>query len=122
MQEEVAAFFGRKCCLVTGGTGMIGRQVVKLLCDAGTEVVSVSLDDLKPDSRCVYVKADLTDFCEAKKVTWGMDCVFHIAGIKGSPKMTIERPASFMTAPLMFNTNVFEAARQNGVKHLVFTG
>ena len=50
-----------------------------------------------------------------------MDCVFHIAGIKGSVKVTIEKPASFFVPILMFNTNVLEAARLNKVPKLVYT-
>jgi GDP-L-fucose synthase len=50
-----------------------------------------------------------------------MDCVFHVAGIKGSVKVTIEKPASFFVPLLMFNTNVLEASRINNVKKLVYT-
>ena len=50
-----------------------------------------------------------------------MDCVFHVAGIKGSVKVTLEKPASFFVPLLMFNTNVLEASRINNVKKLVYT-
>ena len=35
--KETAEAFRNKNCLVTGGTGLIGRQVVKLLADQGDE-------------------------------------------------------------------------------------
>jgi len=50
-----------------------------------------------------------------------MDFVFHVAGIKGSIRMTVEKPASHFVPALMFNTNVLEASRLNKVKKLVFT-
>ena len=40
-----------------------------------------------------------------------MDCVFHVAGIKGSVKVTLEKPASFFVPLLMFNTNILESSR-----------
>ena len=52
--------FKRKRCLVTGGTGLIGRQVVKILCDAGAKVFIVSLDKgIEVDFRAKHFYADL---------------------------------------------------------------
>ena len=50
-----------------------------------------------------------------------MDYVFHVAGIKGSVQVTLEKPASFFVPLLMFNTNVLEASRLNKVEKLVYT-
>ncbi len=108
-------------CLVTGGTGLIGRQVVKLLCDAGANVRIASMDNLNVDDRAEHQLIDLTDFWKCKEVTKEMDYVFHLAGVKGSPKVTTEKPASFFVPMLMFNTNVLEACRINNVKRVVYT-
>ena len=113
--------FGNKKCLITGGTGMIGREVVKILCEAGANVKVVSLDDIIVDERAEHVKADLTSLQVCKEVTGGMDYVFHIAGIKGSINVTKSKPASFFVPLLMFNTNILQASRMNGVKKLVYT-
>ena len=114
-------YFDNKKCLVTGGTGMIGRQVVKILCDAGSMVKVISLDDIIADERAEHIKADLTDLNICKDVTKEMDYVFHIAGIKGSIDVTKSKPANFFVPLLMFNTNILEASRMNGVKKLVYT-
>jgi len=113
--------FKSKKCLVTGGTGLIGRQVVKILCDAGAEVVSASLDTISPDDRASYAYADLSDFNECKALTKDQDYVFHVAGIKGSVKVTKEKPASFFVPLLMMNTNMLEACRLNNVEKVVYT-
>ena len=113
--------FSDKNCLVTGGTGMIGSEIVRILCDADSKVKIVSLDDIVVDERAEHIKADLTDISVCKDVTSGMDYVFHIAGIKGSIEVTKSKPASFLVPLLMFNTNVLEASRANGVKKLVYT-
>ena len=61
------------------------------------------------------------DLNVCKEVTSGMDYVFHIAGIKGSIEVTKSKPTSFFVPLLMFNTNILEAFRMNGVKKLVYT-
>lgn len=110
-----------KKALVTGGTGMIGREVVRLLADAGCSVTSVSLDELQQDKRVKYVKGDLSDFGFCQDLTSGKDFLFHVAGIKGSIEVTQERPASFFVPLLMMNTNILEAARRSNVAKCVYT-
>ena len=121
LDYPVLKHFEQKVCLVTGGTGMIGREVVNILCEAKAKVKVVSLDDIIVDERAEHIKADLADLQVAKQVTAGMDYVFHIAGIKGSIEVTKSKPASFFIPLLMLNTNILEASRINGVKKLVYT-
>ncbi len=121
ISEDVLKSFERKKCLVTGGTGLIGRQVVEILCDAGAIVTSVSLDMITIDDRASYVCIDLSDFNECKNLTRDNDYVFHIAGIKGSVKVTKEKPASFFVPLLMMNTNMLEACRLHNVEKVVYT-
>ena len=121
IQSEILKSFIKKRVLVTGGTGLIGREVVKILCDNGAKVKIVSLDDIIVDERAEHLKEDLTDLNICKDVTNGMDYVFHIAGIKGSIDVTKSKPASFFVPLLMFNTNILEASRINSVKKLVYT-
>lgn len=117
--NDFSAYKGTRC-LVTGGTGMIGRAVTRLLCDAGAVVRTVSLDDLKLEPRALSYFGDLTDFQECKWFCWGVDYVFHVAGIKSNAQMTLERPASFFVPLLQMNTNVLEAARVCGVNKVVY--
>lgn len=121
LPDSVLNSFGGKNVLVTGGTGLIGREVVRLLCDAGANVKSVSLDKIKVHPRAEYVEGDLTDFGLCKTITKDMDCVFHVAGVKGSIEVTKTKPASFFVPLLMFNTNVLEACRINKVEKVVYT-
>lgn len=106
--------------LVTGGTGMIGRQVCRILRDAGAFVTSVSLDRIRPVDKIRYLYADLTDLKEVENIVGGMDYVFHVAGVKGSAKVTETHPASFFVPLLMMNTNVLETCRRYGVKKTVY--
>ena len=117
IDSNILLEFYSKNTLVTGGTGLIGREVVKILCNSKAKVKVVSLDDIVVDERAEHVKVDLTDFNLCKDVTSGMEYVFHIAGIKGSIEVTKSKPASFFVPLLMFNTNILEASRINGVKN-----
>jgi len=51
----------------------------------------------------------------------GIDYVFNLLCVKGSPAVTMTKPASFFVPHLTFNTNLMEAARQCGVKGFLFT-
>ncbi len=121
IENRILDSFRNKKCLVTGGTGLIGREIVKILCNAESNVKVVSLDNLIVDNRAEHLKSDLTDFNTCKDVTNGMDYVFHIAGIKGSIEITKSKPANFLVPLLMFNTNILEASRWNGIEKLVYT-
>lgn len=115
-------FYTNKKILVTGGTGMIGRYLVELLLREGAKVRIVSLDDPSlavPGAE--FLRLDLTDFQNCIKACEGMEVVFHLAGIKGSPKMAREQPASFFVPTILFNTNMMEAARRCGVDWFLYT-
>jgi len=121
IDESVLRSFSGKTAVVTGGTGMIGRYVVRLLCEAGAKVRIVSLDRIQvhPDAEHIY--GDLTDFDFCKEVTRDIDFGFHVAGIKGSIEVTKSKPASFFVPLLMMNVNMLEACRLNRVQKVVYT-
>jgi len=118
---EILKSFIRKKVLVTGGTGLIGRQVVDILSRVGARVKIVSLDKIKVNNKADHVFGDLTDFKFCKDITGDMDFVFHLAGIKGSIEVTKAKPASFFVPLLMMNTNMLEACRINKVRKVVYT-
>jgi len=121
LKKEQLDLFKRKNVLVSGGTGMIGRQIVNILCDADAIVRVVSLDEIIVDERAEHIQADLSDFQKCQELTQSMDCVFHVAGIKGTIEVTKSKPASFFVNLLMMNTNMLEACRINGVDKVVYT-
>ncbi len=116
------SFFHDKAVLVTGGSGLIGQPLVRLLLAAGAKVRVASLD---PPSRAPdgveFVRVDLRNLANCMPVCADMDYVFHLAGVKGSPAMTASRPATFFVPTLMFSINMMEAARRAGVKRYLFT-
>lgn len=121
IKEDALKSFIGKNVLVTGGTGLIGRQIVNILCDTSAHVKVVSLDKININEKADHIYGDLTSFEFCKDITKGMNFVFHVAGIKGSVEVTKAKPASFFVPLLMFNTNVLEACRLNKVKKTVYT-
>lgn len=121
ISNDIMTLFSRKNILVTGGTGMIGREIVSLLCLAGAKVRIASLDKITVHPQAEHVYGDLTDFAFCKAISKDVDFVFHVAGIKGSIEVTKSKPASFFVPLLMMNTNMLEACRINQVKKVVYT-
>jgi GDP-L-fucose synthase len=109
--------------LVTGGSGMIGRQLVNLLIDKGAIVYVADLNEpINMPSEIIFVKMDLRSFNNCKAVCEGMDYVFNLVGIKASPKVTLEQPFDIMGPMLQFNTNMIEAALTTlSVKWFLYT-
>lgn len=107
--------------VVTGATGMIGRQVLEKLSPHALEIVGVSLDEEPKEFSAPLLRLDLTDLCQAREAVRGADLLVHIAGIKGSIEVTKSRPATFMTPLLQMNANATAAAVLEGVHKVIFT-
>ena len=110
--------------VVTGGSGKLGRAVVRDLVAHGHHVLN--LDQAPPrEELCKTVRIDLTNFGEVAEAILGgiderggkFDAVVHLAAIPA--------PGLFPNARTFKNNvpstyNVFLAARQAGIKNVVF--
>ena len=114
--------YKHKNILVTGGTGLIGKPLVDRLLGYGANVRIASLDSpARAHPKAEFHQVDLTHFENCLNVTKDINYVFHLAGIKGSPAMTQQKPASFFYPTISFNTHMLEAARKNKVERYLFT-
>ena len=108
--------------LVTGGNGMIGRQLVKLLLERGAKVYVADLNKADLPEEVVHLKIDLRQFNDCVSACEGMDYVFNLVGIKCSPKVTMEQPFDIMGPMMQFNTNMIEASLTTpSVKWFLYT-
>lgn len=74
----------------------------------------VDLGEVAMDEQCV--RADLSDLNEAKKLAKGADAIVHLAGLVGAEL----RWTDVLRNNIEATYNVFEAARQEGVRRVVF--
>jgi GDP-L-fucose synthase len=114
--------FKNKKVLVTGGSGMIGRQLVNLLLDRGAQITIADLNEMSDLPKGVdFVKTNLLYFDQCESICDGKDFVFNLVGIKCSPKVTMEQPADIMGPMLQFNTNMLEAAMKSNIQWYLYT-
>ena len=79
-------FFEGKNVLVTGGTGLVGRELCLLLEEAGAYVTSVSLDEFNFSSATPRINLrheilDLRNYGNCREVCRNKDFIFHVAVI-----------------------------------------
>jgi uronate dehydrogenase len=105
-----------KTVLVTGATGGVGTYLRREL--AGRYRLRLSdLRPLKPASggHEQFTRADISRMADALRITKGVDAIVHLGGY------SVEGPwASILEANIIGCYNVFEAARVNGVKRILF--
>ena len=107
------SFFSNKKILVAGGTGLIGRPLVDMLRKQGADVAVGAID--------APVSLDFRQFSDCLFACEGMDIVFNLVGVKGSPSATLKYPARFFTPTLQTSINLMEAARRCKVKQYLYT-
>jgi nucleoside-diphosphate-sugar epimerase len=115
IHEIILKEFNTKNVLVTGGSGLIGRQVVDILAAAGACIRSASLDRIIVNEKAENIVGDLTNLEFCKEIARDMDYIFHLAGIQGTVQTSSSKLASHFVPTLMMNTNMLEAARLSNV-------
>lgn len=107
--------------LLTGGTGLIGSHVARLLVERGDEVrvtvrASSTLEALA-DLDLELAKADILDRRAVRRALKGIERVFHIAG---STNLTLSRARTF-AVNVEGTRIVLEEALRAGVERVVHT-
>ena len=113
--------------LVTGGAGFIGSHLAEELVRRGERVRVV--DNLATGKRqnlahvpsVEFVEGDLADLEVAHRAVTGIDYVLHQAVIPSVPR-TVEDPITSKRANVDASLNILVAARDAGVKRLVYAG
>ncbi len=104
-----------KTILITGAAGDVGTHLRREL--AGKYHIRASdLRDLKEKFKGqMFMRADLSKFADALRITKGVDAIVHLGGY------SVEGPwEGILSANIVGCYNVFEAARRNGVKRILF--
>ncbi|WP_159883268.1 NAD-dependent epimerase/dehydratase family protein [Paenibacillus puerhi] len=104
----------RKRMLITGASGRIGSCLLDGLRQTGRyDIIGA---DVEPDEQKEVVQLDVTDASRMLELTEGVDTVLHIAWAKDEE--------DFLGRVLPINVtgayHLYEAARTNGVKRVIF--
>lgn len=105
----------RRRILITGATGTIGTLLAERLAD-DYDVVQQGRTARTEEQARVLRRADLTDHDEVLELMDGIDTVLHLAG-QASPEADWE---AVLSANIVGYRNVLEAAREAGVRRVVF--
>ncbi len=110
--------------LVTGGAGFIGSHLVDRLIDLGHDVIVI--DNLMlgkkefVNKHAKFFKVDIRDLKKLKKIFKDVEVVFHLAA---DPRLqvSIEDPISTHDINVTGTLNVLLAAKESGVKKVIFS-
>jgi UDP-glucose 4-epimerase len=111
--------------LVTGGAGFIGSHLAEELLRRGhrVRVVDSLITGKRANLACIpaaeFLEGDLADAGVAERATAGVDYVLHQAAIPSVPR-SVNDPATSNRANITATLNILIAARQAGVKRLVY--
>jgi UDP-N-acetylglucosamine 4,6-dehydratase len=123
------SFFNQKSILITGGTGSLGKALVKFLL-ANTQVRRVAIfsrDELKQlhmktefgdDDRLRWFLGDVRDIERLKLALHEVDYVIHAAALKQVDTGEYN-PMEFIKTNVLGSQNVIDAAVDSGVKKIV---
>lgn len=115
-------------CLVTGGAGFIGSNLVETLLDRGDDVVVLdnlstgkrrNIEPFLDNRRCTFIEGAITDRPTCDRACDGVDYAFHEAALVSVP-LSIKDPESTCDINIRGTAAVFLAAREAGVKRVIF--
>ena len=113
--------------LVTGGAGFIGSHLAEELVRRGERVrvvdslITGKRQNLAHLPQVEFLEGDLADLAVAREAVRGADYVLHQAAIPSVPR-SVEDPVTSNRANIDASLNLLVAARDAGVKRVVYAG
>jgi UDP-glucose 4-epimerase len=113
-------------CLVTGGAGFIGSNIVDRLLSEGHKVIVIDNESSDAheqfywNKKCINYRFDICEYDKLLKVMQGIDYVFHLAA-EARIQPAILNPIKAVTTNVVGTCNVLQAARECGVKRVVYS-
>lgn len=116
-------------CVVTGGAGFIGSNLVDKLIEKNHDVVVYDnlktgkmefLSDAKKSNKFTFVLGDLNDLDNLKNTFSGADIIFHLAA-NADVRYGLEKTDRDLVENTIGTYNVLESMRLTEVKKIVFS-
>ena len=114
--------FKNQKVLVTGGTGLIGSNLIQRLLSEGA-IVRATLHKREPvvvDDSVEYVKCNLTRGEDCKRVVEGMRYVFHCAANTSGAATMATTPMVHVTPNILINAQLLEAVYAASVEKFLW--
>jgi dihydroflavonol-4-reductase len=106
--------------LVTGGTGLLGSHLIKMLVDKGFQVKAIYRDVIPKFSNAVkidWIKADILDVMDLAEAMKNIDHVYHCAA---KVSFNSKHKFSLFQTNVEGTANIVNACLDAGVKKLLF--
>ncbi len=103
--------------LVTGGSGFIGRNIVKMLKEEGNTVGTYDIRD-KNSVSDYHIMSDVRNLKMLEKACSGIDYVFHLAAVTSPPEFENLSGEGY-EVNVMGTYNVLAASAKNNVKRVI---
>jgi nucleoside-diphosphate-sugar epimerase len=103
--------------IVTGGSGFLGKHLLRALDKAGYQVKNI---DLRDNSEFETVIADVRDTEKMLQEVKDADMVFHLASLIEAGE-SVEKPQKYIDYNIDGTLSVLEAMRTNGIKTFIFS-
>ena len=113
-------------CLVTGGAGFIGSNLVDRLLELGSEVIVIdneysdAHDQFYWNDKAQNYKYDIRDYQNTRPLYDGVDYVFHFAA-EARIQPAIENPVEAVSINSVGTCTVLQCSREAGVKKVMYS-
>ena len=118
----MSSFYKNKNILITGSAGFVGTNLVKRLVGLGANVTGTIFNKKPQDpiDTVSYIKVDLTNKADCRKVCAGMDYIFMCAANSSGASVMEKAPLTHLTPNVVMNALMLESAYSEGVKKFAF--
>ena len=120
MKEMQTMPFCKKKVLVTGATGLIGKELISPLLDAGFEVYAITIDEKNPDNGVNWIKGSLFDsnFIEDTMEYIKPTYLLNMAWVTTGDYLKSDINYKFLNA----GVDLLKHFKDNGGKRVVYAG
>jgi len=119
-----------KNILITGADGFIGSHLTQMLAKEGANVKALSqynsfnnwgwLEDIDCKNEIEVLCGDIRDSHYIKKISKGVDVIFHLAALIAIP-YSYSAPDSYIDTNIKGTLNICQAGIENGVQKIIHT-